>query len=301
MTLSAGNAPWRHCLQTLDAIGRLRIAMVCAVVLGAVGIKAGWAADPLDSPSASSETKSLILPGESFLVEDRPAFILWPEKSLRTEAAQPWVFYAPTLPAYPDQHEKWMHQQFLDAGIAVAGIDVGEAYGSAASRKLFDAFYQQMVEKRNFSKKPCLLGRSRGGLWVTSWACDHPERFAGLAGIYPVFDFRTYPGIDKTAAAYGMSVPDLSQQIDHHNPISRVSALATVKLPTLIIHGDQDTVVPLKENSARFAEIYRNAGAEDHVELIVAAGQGHSFWQGFFRCQPLVDFVIARAKQGAAE
>jgi hypothetical protein len=32
------------------------------------------------------------------------------------------------------------------------------------------------------------------------------------------------------------------------------------------------------------------------VTLIVAPGQGHSFWEGFFHCQPLVDFLIARAK-----
>jgi len=32
------------------------------------------------------------------------------------------------------------------------------------------------------------------------------------------------------------------------------------------------------------------------VTLIVAEGQGHNYWEGFFHCQPLVDFVIARAK-----
>jgi hypothetical protein len=26
--------------------------------------------------------------------------------------------------------------------------------------------------------------------------------------------------------------------------------------------------------------------------------KGHSFWEGFFRCQELVDFLIARAKGG---
>jgi hypothetical protein len=34
------------------------------------------------------------------------------------------------------------------------------------------------------------------------------------------------------------------------------------------------------------------------VRLIVAKGQGHNFWEGFFRCQELVDFVTARAKAG---
>ena len=248
--------------------------------------------------SQADEIKKLVLPGEAFRVEGRPAFILWPEESLR-KTPQPWVFYAPTLAGYPDEHEKWMHQQFLSAGVAVAGIDVGEGYGSPAARKLFDAFYVQMTAQRGLAKKPCLLGRSRGGLWVTSWACDHPERFAGLAGIYPVFDFRTYPGLDKAAPAYEMTAAELEQQLDKHNPIARMSVLAKAKLPALMIHGDEDVVVPLKENSAMFAETYKAHGAEDAVTVIVAKGQGHNFWEGFFRCQELVDFTIARAKAGA--
>jgi hypothetical protein len=32
------------------------------------------------------------------------------------------------------------------------------------------------------------------------------------------------------------------------------------------------------------------------VTLIVAAGQGQSFWEGFFRCQPLGDFLVERPR-----
>ena len=99
----------------------------------------------------ADEIKKLVLPGEAFQVEGRPAFILWPEESLR-KTPQPWVFYAPTLAGYPDEHEKWMHQQFLSAGVAVAGIDVGEGYGSPAARKLFDAFYDQMAAQRGLAR-----------------------------------------------------------------------------------------------------------------------------------------------------
>ena len=61
------------------------------------------------------------------------------------------------------------------------------------------------------------------------------------------------------------------------------------------------TVVPLKENSATFADVYKNAGAGNAINLIVVKGQGHNFWEGFFRCQELVDFVIARAKAGVED
>src|SRR6185369_3905109 len=134
------------------------------------------------SAAADKPVKELILPGESFLVEGRPAFVLLPPEKKRAKP-QPWVLYAPTLPGLPDTHEKWMHERFLEAGVAVAGIDVGEAYGSPKGRELFTAFHREMTGRRGFATKPVLLGRSRGGLMILNWAVEHPEAVAGIAGI----------------------------------------------------------------------------------------------------------------------
>src|SRR5687767_10629204 len=104
----------------------------CCVVIGLATFGPRVrAAEPESKP-----VKNLILPGESFLVKERPAFVLFPPESKRTKP-QPWVMYAPTLPGYPDDHEKWMHEQFLVAGVAVTGIDIGEAYGSPKGQELF--------------------------------------------------------------------------------------------------------------------------------------------------------------------
>lgn len=249
---------------------------------------------------AAAPVKRLILPGESFLVGDRPAFILWPEES-RRQQPQPWILYAPTLPPYPDAHEKWMHEQFLRAGIAVAGIDVGEAYGSPTGQVAFTGLYEELTTKRGFAKRPCLLGRSRGGLWVTSWAIRNTDKVAGIAGIYPVFDLRTYPGLNRAAPAYGLTPQELEKQLDVLNPIAKVSLLAEASIPVFLIHGDIDMVVPLAENSATLAKRYAEAGRAELVKLIVPAGQGHNFWPGFFRCQELVDFAIHQARTGAGQ
>jgi pimeloyl-ACP methyl ester carboxylesterase len=264
------------------------------VILGLLASGGFW------SVAAADEhvVKQLILPGESFLVEGRPAFIFTPKVSA-PEGLRPWIFYAPTLEGLPDAHEKWMHEQFLNAGIAVAGIDVGEGYGSPSACRLMMAFYQEMTRNRGYSKKPCLLGRSRGGLWLTSWASDNVDKVAGIAGIYPVFDLRIYPGLEAAAPAYQIRPDELGARLREFNPIERVSNLAKAKIPAILIHGDQDTVVPLKENSAEFLARYRAAGAGDLVTLIVAKGEEHNYWEGFFRCQELIDFSIARAKQGS--
>jgi pimeloyl-ACP methyl ester carboxylesterase len=223
---------------------------------------------------------------------------MMPAENLRRKP-QPWIWYAPTLPGLPDVHEKWMHEKFIAAGIAVAGVDVGESYGGPQGRALFTDFYQDMTEQRGFAARPVLLGRSRGGLMICSWAVEHPEAVAGIAGIYPVFDFRTYPGLEKAAPAYGMTGKELGERSAENNPIERLAPLAKASVPAFLIHGDIDTLVPLKENSAEFARRYEVAGAGKSVKLVVAKDQGHNYWEGFFRCQELVDFAIERAREGA--
>jgi lysophospholipase L1-like esterase/pimeloyl-ACP methyl ester carboxylesterase len=251
-------------------------------------------ADP-EPPTAPK--KDLSLPGETFRVKNSPAFVMLPAENLRRKP-QPWIWYAPTLPGLPDSHEKWMHEQFIDAGIAVAGIDVGESYGGPRGNALFNDFYREMTERRGFAAKPVLLGRSRGGLMICSWAIEHPESVAGIAGIYPVFDLRTYPGLDKAAPAYGMTANEFREKSAQNNPIERLAPLAKARVPTFLIHGDADTVVPLRENSAEFVRRYEAAGVSQSVKLVVAADQGHNYWEGFFHSQELVDFAIEHARPG---
>ena len=243
---------------------------------------------------ARPKRRQVLLGGKSFLLNGRHAFLMTSEKSSKATEDKPWIFYGPTLSPYPDQAESWMHQQFLDAGIAVAGIDVGEAYGSPHAFPHFETLYQEMI-KRGYSKKPALLGRSRGGLWVSSWALEHPDRVAGIGGIYPVYDYTTYPGVERAAPAFGLSAEELQKQQGRLNPIKRASVLADAKIPVFIIHGTDDKVVPLAANSGALEAAYKSRGAAELITLVRAQEQGHSFWPGFFHCQELVDFLIARA------
>lgn len=272
-----------------------RLCLIAATVLFASFAAAD---EPPAKTAKSAPPKKLTLPGENFKIADRPAFIFLPPEAKRTRP-QPWIFYAPTLPAYPDEAERWMHEQFLAAGIAVAGVDVGEAYGSPSSHRAIDALYDELVKNRHFAAKPCLFGRSRGGLWVSGWAIAHPDRVSGIIGIYPVFDFRTYPRLAKAAPAYGLTTEELDAKNSELNPIERIEVLAKNKISVTMIHGDMDVVVPLKENSAELLRRYQAAGEGSLVNLIVAPGQGHSFWPGFFHEQALVDFAILRARAGA--
>lgn len=77
----------------------------------------------------TASEKELPVPGEVFRVEGRTAFLISPAQPASGQPT-PWVWYAPTLAGLPGPEEKWMFERFLDAGMGVAGIDVGESYGS---------------------------------------------------------------------------------------------------------------------------------------------------------------------------
>ena len=244
-------------------------------------------------PAADAPEKSLPLPGEVFLVQDHTAFVILPDAK-DAKKPLPWVWYAPTLNGLPSAAEKWMFERFTQAGIAIVGIDVGESYGSPDGRAVFSAFYQELAGKRGFAAKGVMLGRSRGGLMTLCWAAENTDKVAAFAGVYPVCNIASYPGIAKASGAYHLSNDELTAQLAQHNPIDRLAPLAKAGVALFAIHGDKDGTVPLELNSGEMKKRYEALGGK--MQLIIPPGQGHNMWPGFFRCQELVDFVIVHAR-----
>lgn len=234
--------------------------------------------------------KKLPLKGESFKLNGRDAFVILPEK---VEANTPWVWYAPTLRNLPSKVEVWMFEKFLAKGIAIAGIDVGESYGSPDGRKLFSDLYQHLTTTRKFAKKPCLLARSRGGLMLYCWAAENVDKVSGIAALYPVCNLESYPGLEKAAGAYKMTAAELRDALPDHNPIDRIKSLAEAGVPILHLQGDSDKVVPHEENTKILVQRYKKFGGP--AEVVLVKGQGHNMWKGWFESQKLTDFAIARA------
>lgn len=93
-----------------------------------------------------SSARALPLPGESWQLEGHWAFLILPDRAGKP-GPTPWVWYAPHLdPDLPGDAEKWMFERFIVAGIAVAGIDVGESYGGPAGREIYSTLYHALVE-----------------------------------------------------------------------------------------------------------------------------------------------------------
>lgn len=264
---------------------RMKLLPLLAVVLLLLSVAA--------RAQTPAPQKKLPLDGEVFTVKDCAAFII-PGKAAADVTVKPWVWYAPTLPGLPGPEERWMFEQFQAAGISVAGIDVGESYGSPDGRALYNALYDELTSRRGFSRKPVLLGRSRGGLMTLCWAAENAAKVGGFAGIYPVCNLASWPGIEKAAPAYKLKPDELTAKLADHNPVDRLAALAKAKVPLFAIHGDVDKTVPLEANSGLLKSRYEALGGT--MQLIVPQGQGHNMWTGFFQCPELVAFVKANAR-----
>lgn len=279
-------------------VGSAAIAGVAILVLPRLAGPSLGAAPVESVPPGRLPSARSSLFGESLarleLRSGHKAFVLQPA---RTEGAgdKAWVWYAPTLLAEreeewqsPGARHAWLFRQLLGSGIHVAGVDVGESYGSPQGRAIYDEFFERMVREHGFSSRPGLLAVSRGGLMAFNWAADHPDRVRCLGAIYPVCNLRSYPRIERLAKAYGMPEEDLRAQIERHNPISRLDPLAAARVPLLLLHGDRDTVVPLESNSAELARRYQALGG--NVELVVIREKGHEVVPEFWEARALIAF-----------
>jgi pimeloyl-ACP methyl ester carboxylesterase len=227
-------------------------------------------------------------------------FVILPGKPA-ADGSRPWIWYAPTFvqPAggMPDPSHAWLFERLLARGFAIAGVDVGESYGSPAGRAVYTGFHRAVVAHYRLSPKACLLPQSRGGLMLYNWAAEHPEAVQCVGGIYTVCDPSSWPGLKQSCPAYGMTDAELKKHLAEHNPIDRLAPLAKAKIPILHVHGDVDALVPLDRNSGELVKRFRALGGD--AELIVIKGKGHEVCDEFFKNQALLDFFLRQGKAAA--
>jgi hypothetical protein len=109
---------------------------------------------------------------ETFEVDGHKAVI---HPAAKPADGKPWLWYAPALKGSVSiVHHKLYADACQQAGIAIAGYDLGEVRGAPKSAAQFTKFYDEMV-KRGYSPKPILLGQSRGGMMTLTWAFRNPD------------------------------------------------------------------------------------------------------------------------------
>ena len=231
---------------------------------------------------------------EEFNVGQSKCFVL---DGNSTAKEKPWVWYAPTLPHHPDPSHSWYIDKLLEKRISFAGCDQGEVRGSPKSVDRFTNFYKEMVH-RGYSQKPVLLGQSRGGLMMLSWAVKNPNKLAAYAGVYPVLNLESWPtkrNLSTTLKDFGMDQDTFLKSVDLYNPIEQLDGLARANVPFFIVHGDSDRLVPIEENSEILINRLTKLGGKAEVKVV--PGRGHQVVDDFFKSKELIEFIIQQSIQ----
>lgn len=230
-----------------------------------------------------------------FLFEGATARIVRPQ---RIAAGRPWLWRARFWGHAPQTEIALLHR-----GFHVVYCDVAELYGNDEAIGRWERFYAMLVEA-GLCRKPALQGLSRGGIYVYRWAAAHPDRVACVYADAPVLDVRSWPG----GKGKSPGNPEEWERLKQHfglrseaealafagSPIDLIDSIVLGNFPMLHVCGDADKVVPIEENTDRFAPLIRAAGGE--ITVIRKAGVGHHP-HSLEDPAPIVDFILAAVRR----
>lgn len=209
-----------------------------------------------------------------FELAARTVTVVVPDK---VEEDRPWLWRGEFFGAFATVDEA-----LLGRGWHVVYMDCSNTFGSPDTMRRWVELYKLLTEQHAFSRRPVLLGMSRGGFYVYNWAAAHPERVGLIYGDAPVCDVKSWPGgkgkgrgspadWELFKQVYGLNE---AQALDWKlNPIDILPPIARARIPIIHVVGDADDAVPIEENTMVLKERYEALGG--HVELIVKPGVGH--------------------------
>ena len=227
----------------------------------------------------------------NILVDGHSGFAIQPTIPAKN-GRKPWAWYAPAIGKYPNENNAWLLERLVQHGFWICGIDVGESFGNPFGCNLFSKFYDTLIAGFHLNPRACLIAQSRGGLMLYNWAADpgNSIKVSRIAGIYPVCDLLSYPGLSKAAIAYGMTPDTFLLHLNEYNPVDRLQSLYEAGIHIFNIHGNNDTIVPLKQNSQVFYDRYKALGGD--ATLIVIDGKGHEEIPEYFQSREMLNFLL---------
>ncbi|MBB5855080.1 S9 family peptidase [Amycolatopsis umgeniensis] len=121
-----------------------------------------------------------------------------------------------------------------------------------------------------------IVGGSHGG-FMTAWAVGQTRRFKAALTVAGICDWGMLAATGElgplTEAAHGGSIGWEGAGPHRHDQLSPISYASKIETPVLIVHGAEDTNVPLSQ-AEFFHRALRHFGVEH--DLVVYPGEGHS-------------------------
>lgn len=214
-------------------------------------------------------------------------------KPRKAATGLPWVWRARFW-----GHEPQTDLALLERGFHVVYCDVTELFGNQQAIRLWNDYYA-LMRRCGLAKKVVLEGMSRGGVYIYNWALANPTKVACIYADAPVLDLKSWPGGKGTSAGskvdWNTFMADYQlneEQADNFSssPLDKAASIARLGFPMLHVVGDADTIVPVAENTAPFAQKIQAAGGR--IILIHKPGIGHHP-HSLPNPDPIVDFILA--------
>jgi alpha-beta hydrolase superfamily lysophospholipase len=149
---------------------------------------------------------------------------------------------------------------------------------------IFDGF-KQVLKDGGFSGNLFIMGRSLGSASAIELASHYQSQFKGLiieSGFANVFNLLKYLGFPLKSL--GVVVPEKPYSLE---------LIRKISLPTLVMHGEYDQIVPVEEGKA----IYEMIGTEDKRLLIIPGVDHNTIMSGGMQqyLRALQDFISAHS------
>jgi dipeptidyl aminopeptidase/acylaminoacyl peptidase len=135
-----------------------------------------------------------------------------------------------------------------------------------------------------------IMGGSYGGYMAMAGLADYPEMFAAGANLFGVVNFETFFAQTEPwmAAISKVEYGDPDTQADLLRALSPIHRVDSVRAPTLVLHGANDTNVPVVE-AEQTVDSLRARGVP--VEYVLFADEGHGWRKTANRITSTVSIV----------
>lgn len=224
-----------------------------------------------------------------FTVDNCPCKVVAPKDPL---PGKPWIWKAEFFTAFPT-----FELEMVKKGFYLAFMSVGNTFGCPSAMDHFEKFYDAMTAW-GFSKRPIMLGLSRGGLYIYNYAVRHPENVACLYADNPVCDFKSWPlgkGIgegspenwEKLLKDYNFASEQEALEYTG-NPVDNLEILAKHQVKLIHAARTEDTVVPIAENTDIVEKRYRELGGS--IKVFRHPGGHHP--HGLDDPAPLIKYIL---------
>ena len=244
------------------------------------------------SPHAGVDLSKLVRPELiTYTAEDGVPLSGWLYRPRGVQPPYPTVF---SFHGGPEGQERpsfnSLYQALVSAGMAVFAPNVR---GSSGFGKRFvnldngplrvngvkdiKASVDALV-KRNLAdpKRLAIVGGSYGGYMVMAGVTEYPDLFAAGADLFGVVNFETFFKHTEPwmAAISTVEYGDPATQADMLRSLSPIHKLDRVKTPLLVLHGANDTNVPVVE-AEQIVNALKARGVP--VEYILFPDEGHGW------------------------